>query len=106
MKGSVSAPSKKPIPVSANQAPQDGHQTQLSPLGPTGTLQSHLHPSLNLMVPRWWWQLLAPSGRQVWGKGEGQSLPWGDADAQTRLDTQPAALQVSVVSQKDGNSET
>lgn len=42
----------------------------------------------------------------VWGKGEGKSLAWGDADAQTCLGTQPAALQESVISQKDGNTKT
>jgi len=53
------------------------------------------------MVPRWWWQLLAPSRGEVWGKMEGKALPWGDVDAHSHLGTQPAALQVPVVSQKD-----
>lgn len=43
---------------------------------------------------------------EVWCKGEGKALPWGDADAQTHLGTQPAALQVPVVSQKDGDTKT
>lgn len=36
-KGSVLGPNKKPIPVSASQAPWDGHKTQQSPLGTTST---------------------------------------------------------------------
>lgn len=50
------------------------NRASLGPPAPPGS------PSPSLKS-RWWWQLLAPSRGEIWGKWEGKALPLGDPHA-------------------------